>query len=104
MATRGDTVTALRIAGLGSTQVAALWQECFDDIHAEAGDVIPGTLDGDVLTVERADFAAAQSKLEDVANGLGDPGPQHDVEYSRALWAVVRRLRVQVAPVETAAK
>ncbi len=89
-------MTALRIAGLGSAQLAALWQECFDSIHAEAGDPFPGTLDGDVLTVERVDFAAAQSMLEGAANGLGDPGPAHDGEYSRALWAVVRRLRAAV--------
>lgn len=89
-------MTALRIHGLGDVQIAALAQEILDPIHAELSEefAFPGTLEGDVLTVEPGGFAKAQSLLEDAANGLGDPGPQHDGEYSRALWSVVKRLRV----------
>ena len=86
-------MTALRIAALGSVQIAALDQEILDPIHAEAGDAFPGSLEGTVLTVERADFPKAQSLLEDAVNGCGEPGPGHDAEYEQALRRVLQRLR-----------
>ena len=88
-------MTALRIPGLGHVQIAALWQECLESIHAEAGDAFPGSLAGFVLTV--TDRERACSLLTDAANSADD---DHDAPVRDALTTLCARLRRAELPEE----
>lgn len=82
--------TAIRIDRLGDVQIAALWQEILESIHAEAGDAFPGSLDGQNLTVEVGGEARAEQLIGDAAEGCREQG---DSEYSDALARIVERLQ-----------
>ena len=82
---------------IGEIQIAALWQECLESIHAELGDefAFPGSIVDSVLIIDPGGEARAVDLLRDAVEGMHQQG---DHEYRDALAAILARLERAMAP------